>query len=106
MRGLAVFAEASLASPAKPFWRSRDLRIHLQKRRLLLSDGLPGQARPRRNSPAQLRQQGVRDLEICEYVLNVVVLVEKVDQLQQLFAGLVVDGNRVLRLPGQRCLAR
>ena len=62
--------------------------------------------RPEKRLPAHLRHQRVRDLEIGVDVLHVVVFVQEVDQLEQLLAGLVVDRDRVLRLPGQRCLAR
>src|SRR5665213_1797673 len=66
----------------------------------------PTMVRPCRSLPAQLRHQRVRYLEIGIDVLDVVVLVEQVDQLQQLLAALIVDRYGVLRLPGQRCLAR
>ena len=56
-------------------------------------------------SPAHLGDQRVRNLEVGVDVLDVVVLVQQVHQLQQLLAGVVVDGDRVLRLPGQRRLA-
>src|ERR1700692_2445519 len=57
-------------------------------------------------SPAHLRHQRVGNLEIGVDVLDVVVLVQEVDQLEQLLAALVVDRHGVLRLPGQRRLAR
>src|SRR4051794_39488128 len=56
--------------------------------------------------PAHLRHQRVGHLEIRVDVLHVVVLVEQVDQFQQFLAGDVVDRDGVLRLPGQRRLAR
>ena len=55
-----------------------------------------------------LLHQRVRHLEIGVDVLHVVVLVERLDQLEQLLALLVVDRDGVLRLPGERrpCAAR
>src|SRR5437588_9742330 len=55
---------------------------------------------------AHLGDQRVGDLEIGIDVLDVVVVLQRSDQAQQLLALLVVDGNRVLRLPGERGLAR
>ena len=46
-----------------------------------------------------LLHQRVRHLEIGVDVLHVVAFVERLDQLQELLAGLVVDRDRVLRLP-------
>src|SRR6202035_927948 len=55
---------------------------------------------------AQLADQRVRHFEIGIDVLDVIVVVERIDQLDDLLALLVVDRDRVLRPPGQRCLAR
>src|SRR5260370_29512010 len=55
---------------------------------------------------AEPLHQRVRYLEIGVDVLHVVVLVEGLDQLEEFLALLVVDGDRVLRLPHQRRLAR
>src|SRR5580692_1729497 len=55
--------------------------------------------------PSHLGDQRVGDLEIGVDVLDVVVLVQQVDQLQQLLAGLVVHRHGILRFPGQRRLA-
>src|SRR5450631_1206097 len=57
------------------------------------------------SSPAHPGDQRVRDLEIGEHVLHVVVLVQQIDQLQEPLAGLVVDRDRVVRFPGQCRLA-
>src|ERR1700743_2145422 len=47
----------------------------------------------------------VGDLEIGVDVLHVVMFVEEIDQLDQLLAGFVVDGDGILRLPDQGRLA-
>ena len=55
---------------------------------------------------AHLLHQRVGHFEIGVDVLHVVAVVERLDQLQQLLAGFVVDRDGVLRLPQQRRLAR
>ena len=50
--------------------------------------------------------QRVGDVEIRIDILHVVALVEQLDQLDDLFAGLVIKRNRVLRLPEHRRFAR
>ena len=57
-------------------------------------------------SRAHLLDQRVRHLEIRIHVLHVVLIVQRIDQLQDLLALLVVDRHGVLRLPGERGLAR
>src|SRR6185437_16345662 len=59
-----------------------------------------------RRSPLHPRHQRVADLEIRGHILHVVVVIERPDQPENLFAGLVVDENRVLRPPDDRRLAR
>ena len=46
-----------------------------------------------------LRHQRLGNLEVGGDVLNVVVVFERADETQDLFARLVVDGDRVLRPP-------
>src|SRR5580692_10059843 len=55
--------------------------------------------------PTHLGDQCVGSLEIGVDILDVVMLVQQVDQLQQLLAGLVVHRHGILRLPRQRRLA-
>ncbi len=45
--------------------------------------------------------QRIRDLEVREDILHVVMLVEQSQKLDDLFARLVVDADRVLRLPDE-----
>src|SRR3984957_4319948 len=52
--------------------------------------------------PAQSRHQRIRNLEIGEHVLDVVVFVQKVDQFQEPLGGLVIDRHGIMRFPGQR----
>src|SRR5256885_10303052 len=56
-------------------------------------------------SPAHPGDQRVRNLEIGIDVLHVVVLIQEIDQLQQLLAGLVIHRQGIVRFPGQRRLA-
>jgi hypothetical protein len=55
---------------------------------------------------AQPADQRVGNLEIGIDVLDVVVLVERLNEFEEFFALLVVDRDRILRPPYQRGLAR
>ena len=62
--------------------------------------------RDRRKLAPHLGHQRVGNLEIGVDVLHIVVLVQMINQFQQLLTGLVVHRHGVVRLPGQRRLAR
>src|ERR1700677_343473 len=82
---------AGVSSLARAITCQRHTRRHRRERQTDLSSH-PG-------------DQRVGNLEIGIDILHVVVLVQQVDQLQQLLAGLVVHRHGILRLPGQRRLA-
>src|ERR1700733_6211253 len=57
-------------------------------------------------SRAHPADQRVGNFEIGIDVLHIVVLAERLDELEEFFALLVVDRDRILRPPYQRGLAR
>src|SRR5713226_4120062 len=64
------------------------------------------EGRPALELRPHLGHQRVGDLEIGKNVLHVVAVLQRLDQAQQLFALLVVEPDRALRLPHQGGLAR
>src|SRR5689334_20996192 len=55
---------------------------------------------------AHFLDQRVRHFEVRINVLHVIAVIERLDQLENLFTGLVVERDRVLRFPQHRRLAR
>ena len=69
--------------------------------------GRRGASKPLRAALAgELRHQRVGNLKIGVDVLHVVILFEHSNEAQNLFARVVVDANRIMRLPSQIRLAR